>query len=233
MAKDLSIAIETSCRAGGVALGDGDQVIATADFDASARQTTQLISRLADLFAGEGLAATDLQQVYVSVGPGSFTGLRIGVSVARTLGQMVDGLKCVAVPTAEAVAENARNLDWQHLGVVLAAKGDQIYAALFARRDGQIVPNGSGRVMPAAEFLAAAPRPLTLMGEALGYHEFCGQGVVAVDPDLYLPTAQGAWRVGRRMAAAGLFTEYHQLLPVYARQPEAVRLWERRHQGEP
>ena len=54
-------------------------------------------------------------------------------------------------------------------------------------------------------------------------------GVTHAPPDLFLPTPEGVWRVGRRLAAAGAFTPLPQVLPLYTRKPEAVRLWEKRN----
>ena len=88
-----------------------------------------------------------------------------------------------------------------------------------------------GRTWPVQDFLAAAPRPISLIGEALSYETMTGPGVTLARPDmpdLHLPTARAVWNVGHDMAAVGEFTEYHHLLPIYARKPEAVRLWEQR-----
>ena len=228
MADEVSIAIETSCPAGGIALGKGERIVQTVNFDASGRHTTQLISRMQEMFEAASLRPTDLEHAYVSVGPGSFTGVRVGVTVARTLGQMIDNLRCVGVPTGRAVAQNAADLEWEHLGVILPAKGEQVYVGLFARRDGEIVPDGPGKVVAIGEFLSAAPRPILLIGEALEFHRLEGEGITTGDPRIYLPTAEGVWKVGRAMAGEGQFTDYQRLLPVYARGVEAVRLWEKR-----
>jgi len=104
-----------------------------------------------------------------------------------------------------------------------------IYTQLFIRRQGSIVAAGPARVLPVAEFLSSAPRPLLLTGEGLAYHHLTGPDIQIADPSLHLPTAEGVWRVGCRLAQAGEFTEYHRLLPIYTRKPEAVRLWETRH----
>ena len=55
--------------------------------------------------------------------------------------------------------------------------------------------------------------------------------VTLADPSIYYPSAEGVWTVGRRLARSGEdgFTEYHRLLPIYARRSEAERLWELRH----
>ncbi|MCK4600894.1 MAG: tRNA (adenosine(37)-N6)-threonylcarbamoyltransferase complex dimerization subunit type 1 TsaB [Phycisphaerae bacterium] len=228
MSEVISIAIETSCRAGGVALGRGGKLLACRDFDTSARHATQLVSRLKALLDEAGLKANDPREVYISAGPGSFTGLRVGITVARTLGQMVAGLRCVAVPTAAAVAENARELSWQHLGVVMDAKDDHAYSCLFTRRGDEIVQASGPAVLPVQQFIQNAPRPLLLIGEALAYHEPVGEGLSIADESLHLPKAEGVWCVGRRLARRGQFVDYHRLLPIYAREPEALRLWRRR-----
>ncbi|KKL76441.1 hypothetical protein LCGC14_2044830, partial [marine sediment metagenome] len=62
-----------------------------------------------------------------------------------------------------------------------------------------------------------------------GYHDLTGPGITIADEALWLPTAAGVWRAGRRMARAGKFVEYTRLRPRYLRRPEAVRLWEKRH----
>lgn len=227
----VSIAIETSCRAGGVAIGVGDELGKCIDFDASARQATQLVARLRDLLTEAGLSARDIGEVYVAAGPGSFTGLRVGITVARTLGQMLPNVRCVAVETPAAVAENVRDLDWQHLGVLLDAKDDHFFSCLFTRKNGEIVHDGEPGIMIAEEFIAAAPRPLLLSGEALNFHEISGDGISVADESLRMPTAEGVWRAGRKLSARGEFIDYHQLLPVYVREPEAVRLWNLKQQG--
>ena len=228
----LSIAIETTCRAGGVALGVGDDVREVIAFDAQRRHATQLVARLADLLARAGAKPGDVGEVYVSAGPGGFTGTRVGITVARTLAQANPHIRCVAVPTPEAVLAAAAGDEWQHLAVVLDAGKGLLHATLYARAGSAPVPAGPSRVATAAEFLADSPRPLSLIGEGLAFHALEAAGVSTMFPPddaRHLPTPANVWQVGRRMAAAGCFTDYHLLLPHYARAPEAVRLWEERN----
>jgi tRNA threonylcarbamoyladenosine biosynthesis protein TsaB len=230
--RTVSIAIETSCRAGGLLLAVGDHTEQEVRFDAAARHTTALLTHLAAMVKQAGLKPGDIDEVYVSIGPGGFTGLRVGITVARTMGQAIAGLKCVAVSTPAAVAQNAHDLDWQHLAVILDAGQGRIHATLFARRGEAIeladlsANSGESRLwtpaepcLPAGRFLAAAPRPLLLIGEGLAYHAMSAAGVSVAPASLHLPTAAGVWAVGSRLARAGQFTEYHRLLPIYARSP--------------
>jgi tRNA threonylcarbamoyladenosine biosynthesis protein TsaB len=225
----VSIAIETTCRQGGLALGSGDKLVETLGFDARRRHATLLIGKLDELLAARSLRPTDVGELYVSLGPGSFTGIRVGVTVARTYAQARPGLRCVGVPTPAAVAENARGLDWSRLAHVHDAKDDRIYVTCFTPGpEGVPLPTGPSRVIAEQEFLAELDEPTLLIGEGLGYHALEHPAVTSADESLWLPSPAGVWQVGRRLAQAGEFTEYHHLLPHYTRKPEAVRLWEQR-----
>ena len=232
MTAGVGIAIETSCLAGGLALGRGDRLVETVAFDATARHATQLISRLDDLLRSRRLRPGDVGEVYVSAGPGSFTGLRVGITAARALGQAIPHCRCVAVPTAQAIAEaeNVRNRPWQNLAVVLDARQGSVHATFFHRHGDRIVPVGPGQPLSVKEFLDVAPRPLLVVGQGLEYQPLEGPDITTLggEWEAHLPTAEGVWRVGRRMAHGGQCTDYPHLLPIYARKPEAVRLWEDR-----
>jgi tRNA threonylcarbamoyladenosine biosynthesis protein TsaB len=220
----VSLAIETSCRAGGVALGRGDELLGVIDFEASARHAVQLVPRLDELLEGASLRPKDVDELYVSVGPGSFTGLRVGLTVARTMGQMSGSLRCQAVPTTMAVAMQAADLPWDNLAVVLDARDARVYVSTFVRSEGSIVPQGEPRLVEIDQFLGDLRRPITLTGEGLSYHDCTGSGISIAPPELYFPTARSIWRVGRQMARDGQYTEYNKLTPIYARLPEVLRL---------
>lgn len=238
MLPTVSIAIETSSREGGVALGRGDELLAAVRFDASQRHAVRLVARLEEMLAAHGLSARDVRELYISIGPGSFTGLRVGITVARTLAQVVPNLQCVAVPTLDVIAQNAAGLAFENLSVVLDAKDQIVYAGRFGRdkagpaasadAPGRIVPISQPDLFPLQDFLAALPREALVIGEATQYLPMAAPGVTIGPPESIYPRPEALWRLGRAMAAAGQFTECHLLQPLYLRKPEAVRLWESR-----
>ncbi len=249
MEKRISISMETSSRTGSVGLGIGGELVRSLPLGPSGRCAAELVGRLDELLNPDALRPTDVTDVYVSVGPGSFTGLRVGITVARTLGQMIPSLRLVAVPTPLAIAENISQMDWKHLGVLLSGKEKIVHATLLKR--GEVTGGGKGAggsvVEPRSRLASVEelfpetpgdcgaggwPRPLVLTGEALGFFRDTEwpEDVRVVDESLWLPTAEGVWRAGRRLAEEGKgITAWRNLLPVYARRPEAVRLWEARH----
>ena len=223
METPVSLAIETSCRTGGAVLGRGDEILGAIDFEASARHAVQLVPRIAELLEEASLRPEDVDELYISAGPGSFTGVRVGMTVARTMGQMISSLRCAAVRTPCAVALQAEDLPWDRLAVVLDARDQCVHVSQFARTEGRIVPRTPGRLMRLDEFLAGTERPVTLTGEGLSYHDCTGPGISIAPPKLYFPTPRAVWRVGRQMARDGQFTDYNKLTPIYARPPEVLR----------
>ena len=96
------LAIDTSAERAGVALWDGVAMHETT-WPADRRQTTAVMPRIQALLAGAGIGTADLGGVAVAKGPGTFTGLRVGMSIAKGLAISL-GIPVVGVPTLEAVA---------------------------------------------------------------------------------------------------------------------------------
>lgn len=230
----VSVAIETSCRHGAVALGIGGELRDARELGTTRKHAAQLLPTLDALLHEASLTPADVDELYLSVGPGSFTGLRVGVTVARTWGQTRGNLRIVAVPTALAVAENVPG-PWEHLGVLLAAKqsgeaAGTVCGTLLKPADQGATFDGEPRVDAPAALLADWPRPLILTGEGASFCDLPdADDVYVLDEALRLPTAEGVWNVGQQLAAQGCFTPWQQVQVVYARKPEAVRLWEKRH----
>jgi tRNA threonylcarbamoyladenosine biosynthesis protein TsaB len=212
-----------------VAIGLGERLLAARDFDSDRRHATQLLVHLRDLLDEHGFAPGDLAEVYVSLGPGSFTGTRVGVTVARTLAQALDAVRLVGVGSADVIAVGCAQADWDHLAVCLAGKHETIHATLFSRDEsGQPTPGRVLGICTLEELARATPPGTRLVGEGLNY---------LADPEQAdrlpaawnTPRVEPLWQVARARARAGGFSEPARVLPIYPRKAEAVRLWELRH----
>ena len=136
--------IETSGRAGKVGLARGGSVARAADLDATRRHARDLTPALDGLLRAEGLGPRDLTGVMVSVGPGSYTGLRVGVMAAKALAYAT-GCRLVPVGTFAAIAEQAP-AEAGVLWVIADALREQVYTQRFERNPetGRLVPSHGG-----------------------------------------------------------------------------------------
>ena len=245
-----SMAIETSGSLGSVAVGLGGQLVGELEFTADRAHGGELLPTMERLCGEQGWRPSEIERLYVSAGPGSFTGLRIAVTVAKTLAWAQE-VQIVPVPSTEAMVLNAGEArdagggaDGQ-VALVLDAKRKQIYTAVY-----EVDESGDGRgnekdgfavgyrcvvepaVMAPGELLARTERPLGLLGEGLKqYEEELAEqaGVRWLGREYWASRARHVLDCGHRRGAAGLFCSAEELTPIYLRRPEAVERWEKLH----
>ena len=154
----LVLAIDTSTRVGGVALCRGDQLLGEDTWQAGGHQTRQVLPAAARLWERAGCTVRDLALVVVATGPGSFTGLRVGVSLAKGLCLPL-GIPLVGVPTLDALAYQlaAGTASARLVAVVDAGRG-HYYAGTYAARGDQLRREGSFAVVTADELPALVHR---------------------------------------------------------------------------
>ena len=218
-----ALALETSGRTGSVALARDGVVLAEEQFAHGLKHAAGIIPIIDRLCAGQGWKPADIDEVYVSAGPGSFTGLRVGVTVAKTLA-LATGAKLVAVPSADVLVRNLP-AGWRRGVVVLDAKRGQIFTAVYDNREGVPVAREAAHLDELAAVLARVERPVHLVGEGIPYH----QQSIPIDDEGVIVLPGGAWQaraaavveVGYEMARRGQFTDPDRLTPIYVRLPEA------------
>ena len=93
-----ALAIETSARVGSIAAANDGVVLAEEQFEHGLQHAAQIVPILDRLCRAQGWSPREIEHLYVSAGPGSFTGLRIGITLAKTMA-LATGVKIVAVPT--------------------------------------------------------------------------------------------------------------------------------------
>ena len=224
------LALETSGRIGSVAAVLDGAVVAEEEFAHGLQNAAQILPIIDRLTRAQAWTPRDLNEVYLSVGPGSFTGLRIAVTLAKTLA-MATGVKLVAVPSVRVLAENAPD-EARHVIIVLDAKRGQIFTARFERVAGKWVEREPAKLDSLTAMLARAPRPVHLLGEGIPYHEkFIDRdeaGVLVAPPELARARASVVAEIGYGMARGGEFADAQRLTPIYIRRPEAEEKYEER-----
>jgi len=240
--------IETSGRVGSVAIAAGEKLLQEESFSGGLRHAGELLPTMERLVRQQGWQPGEVEQFYVSAGPGSFTGIRIAITVAKTL-SFAQSIQIVPVCSIEALALNAENVnidylpDIRYVAVVLEAGRKQIFGALFEKvkdkkKSDEFLPGFrtiiKPKLMKPEELLAPSLRPLVLLGEGLKYHpdDFTQDQVFVLPEEFWQPHARNVHRCGWLRAQAGLFAATDELEPFYLRRPEAVEKWEKLHRGK-
>jgi tRNA threonylcarbamoyl adenosine modification protein YeaZ len=227
------LAIETATPAQSVALVEDGRLLAELSYEAQGNRGGVLLPTVDQVLKKAGVAARDLDVVAVSVGPGSFTGLRVGLATAKGLA-LGAGARLVGVPTLEALAEGYASADATICALLDAYRGE-VYMALF-RRNGNALERLSPDAVLApgavASALAVVEGPVHLIGNgAARYREpleaALGRRVCVSDESLRAaPTAAVVARLGIRQFAGGNKPDEEVAL-IYLRRAEAEVNWEK------
>lgn len=227
----FALAIETSTRDGSLAIGyAGGDVIEHRPMPQptnAAHRRVDLLPATADLCADHGVAPAAIVEVYISIGPGSFTGLRNAVTAAKML-TLVHGCKIIAVPTEQVVARLAP-VDAGIVAVGISTRKDIMWSAVYERgRDESdtLAAINEPALRTPDELLADMPRPALIIGDHLPDYDWPAD-VTLMDGPAATPRADIVYALGQALAARGDFTDAWNLLPCYARPPEAVVLWKK------
>lgn len=125
----MLIAVETATQYGGVALLEGERIVAEEAIDQAQQQASLLLPRLHALLDRCGYGLQDVARIALSIGPGSFTGLRVGLATALGL-CLGSGRRIVPVPTLAVLALQAG--ECPRIAPMLDARKGQVYAGLYA-----------------------------------------------------------------------------------------------------
>lgn len=164
----MILGIETATARLGVALYDGSSVLASIQFGRGNAHDELLTPLCRDIVTHAGLTMSDLTAVAVSAGPGSFTGLRIGMAAAKGFALGL-GIPLIVVPTLDAAAEHVADR-WPHVsGTVLAvcidAKRDDVYAATYVLERHAWQKREAVRVSDSTALLGLLPAGAVLCGD--------------------------------------------------------------------
>jgi len=188
----MLVAIDTATAHASLALHDGFQVRAEYTWESPRRHTVELLPRLVAALEQLGLGAEHLSGVAVTRGPGSFTGLRVGMAVAKGLA-LARSLPLVGVPTLDVVAA-AQGRDRRPLCAVLQAGRGRICVATYRWRGGSWRAREGPRLTTWPALVEETTSPTLFCGEVdpVGADALATRGEMAV----LLPAAARLRRAG-------------------------------------
>jgi len=211
------LAVETSTLSGGAALLDGERIVGEYTLDVRITHSERLMAAIDQLLSDAGWTVRELEGLAVSVGPGSFTGLRVGLSTVKGLALAL-AIPVAAVPTLDAMAAM---LPYASLPVcpVLDARKREVYASLY-RWDG----HGMRREW---DYLAVAPddlarrldEPVIVFGD--GADAIRSALLRRIQPPRRGPVPAVVGALGHARLAIGDTVAMADLAPIYLRPSEA------------
>jgi len=226
----IVLALETSATAGSVALLDGDQMIAECGLDPERRSAQTLAPAIAALLAEAGLKPSDVRLVATTIGPGSFTGLRVGATTAKTFAYAV-GAEVLGLNTLDVFAAQALDplLDIKPVEIhsTIDAQRKELFVGRFRWAAAGIERLAADAIVPAQLWLANLQPGMLVTGPGLDRLESqLPAGVIAAPQQLRRPRAATvgllAWRDYQRGRRDDLWTLAPQYLRASAAEEKAA-----------
>jgi len=217
-----TVGIETSGREGGVALLQDDELVTQRPLSAEGRRHARtLVHELQQMLADAGVSPRACDVIAVSRGPGSFTGLRVGIVCAKTWA-FAAGCRVAGVDTFLAVAGSAPS-DVSEIDVISDAQRGDLYHGRYERgEDGLWMRQSDVRIVSADEWLDSVRQPCVVTGPAVCKLRDRLTGEAHLLPEeAWFPQAVEVARIGRRRAAAGRTDDLWALEPLYLRKSAA------------
>lgn len=237
------LAIETTGPLASVAVINDKQEVREKSSDRKLSHLQNLVPMIGDLLEDCELQLDNLTHIAVSEGPGSFTGIRIGIATAKALAQVL-GLPAIAVPTLRAFAWNVPDFGGLYCPV-FDARRSQVYAGAYYWQNGlcmQAVKDGAYSI---EEFLDLVedfdkdhPKRVMVFGDGANFYlnavevRRINTGRISPNDDLSVIPAENEYRFQKASSVAGLAfamakegaeKKFSEIVPVYLRKAEAER----------
>ena len=221
------LALETTEAIGSIAAAIDDKLLLEQQLEPDKRSAQSLAPGLRTVLEKVGWRPTDVQLVAVTIGPGSFTGLRVGITTAKVFAYAV-GAEVLGIDTLEAIADAAPS-EVQTLSAAVDAQRGEVVAQTFQRRpDGWFDPTGKAQLVAIEAWLSQLPPHSIVSGPALRkWPESLPSQVTALDPKYWHPTAANVARLAIRHYTAGRRDDLWKLAPRYSRRSAAEEKWDK------
>jgi len=220
------LGIETSMYAGSVAVSQGEKILGEYYFNTGPSHSEKLLPSIDWLLKELSVQKEELGGIAVSLGPGSFTSLRIGLAAAKGLSYAL-GIPIAGISTLELMANNLPFTPFKICPVIDARRGE-VFAAFFESQEGRAVRISEDMVLSGENLAGAIKDKTVFIGEgALLYSDFLenikgGEGFAAFCPEaLNYPRAGVLSPMGYRILKDGQGDDLYTLAPHYMRKSEA------------
>ncbi len=218
------LAVESSAVCASVAVCDGEKIISENFVNAGLTHSQTLMPLVKSCMDTAGVSLDDIDLVCVAHGPGSFTGVRIGIAAVK--GIAFGNKECCGVSTLEAMAYNLKGFDCTAL-CVMDARCSQVYTAMFdcGETVTRLCEDKAIPVSELPEMIKNSKKPVFLLGDGA---ELCYNYLNNICDNVFLAPALNRYQRASSVAFAALAqvgerVTAEKLSPVYLRVPQAER----------
>lgn len=217
------LALETATLAGSAALLEGGQVIGQSLLDVALTHSERLITMVDRLLKDCRWDVAGLEALAVSIGPGSFTGLRVGIATAKGLALAL-GLPVAPVPTLDALASNLPFAEAPVCPLLDARKGE-VYLSLYRWNEDRMERRWDYLALPPRAAAERLRSPVIVVGDGvaacLPFLSHLGAGLRVAPASHSVPSAAVVGQLGRGVLESGCAVAAEVLAPLYLRPSEA------------
>ncbi|MFC4620582.1 tRNA (adenosine(37)-N6)-threonylcarbamoyltransferase complex dimerization subunit type 1 TsaB [Camelliibacillus cellulosilyticus] len=228
------LAIDSSSLVMGVAIANEKGVLGEMMTNLKKNHAVRLMPAIEQLLSEVDTPPQSLNRIVVAEGPGSYTGVRIGVTIAKTMAWSL-GIDLVGISTLEVLAQNGRFFNGK-IVPLFDARRDRVYTGLYRSENGRVLNEKSDRIMPLKEWVQALTETggsYLFLGNDLDKHWENIQSIMgeqAIKPDLTMNDPHPA-----ELALLGMRREpvknIHEFTPQYLQMAEAEAKWLEKHEG--
>ena len=223
------LALETSAKSVSAAVVENGGILCSTYQNTGLTHSRTLMPLVDGMLQAADLKIGDMELIAVAQGPGSFTGLRIGVSAAKGLAWTLE-VPCCGVSTLLAMAQNLRHMEGCTIICAMDARRNQVYNAVFRVEQGQLLRLTEDRAIALAELAEelkddTAAKLVVGDGAKLCHTYLTTAGIECrmAPPQLLMQNACGVALAAEELAAAGVTVSARDLTPVYLRLSQAER----------
>ena len=223
------VGIETSGSIGSVAVCDSNTVVGKQTFGKASNHGKEIVSSLEAVFNEVKWKPEDIDLIAVSIGPGSYTGLRIGVTCAKTLAYGL-GKPVIDVPTMDVLVRNIKD-DVKHICPVIDAKRKRVYACIYDRSNSKDKRITDFLFITPDELRDILPESTLIFGDGVAPYKdiFAQKKVTIIDNEKPgIAEAVNVAMLGLERYEQGERCEINALVPLYLRKSEAEEKLEER-----
>ncbi len=217
------LGIDTSARSLGVAIAENGNILITCEKNFGLRHSQDLIPTIKDLLKKLSLEIKDIDGIAVSLGPGSFTGLRVGVTAAKALA-IASGKPVIGIPTLDVIAHNAYYYPGTICPIVDARK-KLLYAALYKNKNGSLKKLSQYLLISPDALVKKIKEKTLFIGDGItaygrAIEKAVGRKAEFAPPRFWLPKAENVALLGWEKLKKGKKDDPLKLVPLYLHSRE-------------